>query len=105
MLKTCSPSGRLIWRARDLGADLQLAREDRDRREAAAETERKRREDAAEAERKRREDRDREDRNAEKERDRQFTEKTGDAAERLHHAIRKDLGLTNRIFIPGKENK
>lgn len=48
---------------------------------------------------------DKQEQDAEKERDRQFTEKTGDAAERLHHAIRKDLGLTNRIFIPGKENK
>ena len=34
------------------------------------------------------------------ERDRQFSEKTGEIGERLHQALRKDLGMKPRAFIP-----
>ena len=40
---------------------------------------------------------------AEKAREDAFSEQIGDAAERLHHALRQDTKTTNRAFIPGKE--
>lgn len=45
-------------------------------------------------------DLDRMDREVEREHDRRFSEQVGEKAELLAHAIRKDLGATNRIFVP-----
>lgn len=39
------------------------------------------------------------DRQAERDRDHRFHEQVGEAGERLAHAIRKDIGTTNRAFI------
>lgn len=43
---------------------------------------------------------DKADRAADRERARQFREKVGPAAERLRHALRKDLGVKSRAFVP-----
>lgn len=40
---------------------------------------------------------------AEKDRDHQIRENAGPVAERLAHAVRKDLGDTSRIFVPGSD--
>lgn len=40
------------------------------------------------------------DKAADEARDKAFTESAGEMYERLAHAIRKDLGTTNRIFVP-----
>ena len=40
------------------------------------------------------------DRESTAERDRRFSEATGEIGERLHHALRKDLGMKPRIFLP-----
>lgn len=49
---------------------------------------------------------DRMDREADKKRDQEFSEQIGEAGERLHHAMNKDLGVKPKIFIPGqKENE
>lgn len=42
------------------------------------------------------------DKAAEKAADRKFQEQVGDYAERLASAVRKDIGATNRIFVPGR---
>jgi hypothetical protein len=42
---------------------------------------------------------DRRDAEVDRARDHQFREQTGDVAERLSFAIRKDLGLTDRAFV------
>ena len=39
---------------------------------------------------------------AERDSDHAFDERTGESAERLAHAVRKDLGLKQRIFVPGQ---
>lgn len=46
---------------------------------------------------------DRVDAAADRERDRRQAELVGPMAERLAHALRKDLGATNRAFMPGKD--
>jgi hypothetical protein len=43
---------------------------------------------------------DRMDDQAEKDRKHAFAEKTGEIGERLHHAIRKDLEVKDRIWVP-----
>jgi hypothetical protein len=40
------------------------------------------------------------DRQAEKDKDHAFHEETGEIAEELAHAVRKDLGATNKVFVP-----
>lgn len=45
---------------------------------------------------------DRLDRGVERERDHAFSEKLGEAGERAAHALRKDLGATNKAFV-GKD--
>lgn len=42
---------------------------------------------------------------AQSERDKQheFRERTGESVQRLRHAMRKDLGVKNTAFVPGKE--
>lgn len=42
------------------------------------------------------------ERQAERDSDHAFEERTGENAERLAHAVRKDLGLKQRIFVPGR---
>jgi hypothetical protein len=46
---------------------------------------------------------DRLEREAEQQRDREFSERTGPIAERLAHAVRHDLGVQSRIFVPGRD--
>ena len=40
------------------------------------------------------------DRQAEQDRDSRFSDRTGEIGERLHHALRTDLGMKPRAFIP-----
>jgi hypothetical protein len=42
---------------------------------------------------------DRMDKQAEKDKDDRFKEQTGEVGERLAHAVRKDLGATNKAFV------
>jgi hypothetical protein len=42
------------------------------------------------------------DRQREADREHQFKEQVGEIGERLHHAMAKDLGRTDRAFIPGE---
>lgn len=42
------------------------------------------------------------DRQADRDKDHRFHEQTGEAAERMAHALRKDLGATNKAFV-GKD--
>jgi hypothetical protein len=48
---------------------------------------------------------DRLDAQADRERDRVFSEQVGQQAERLRHALRADLGIQDRAFIPGRKSK
>jgi hypothetical protein len=41
------------------------------------------------------------DARAERERERAFSERMGEAHEKLRHGLRKDLGIKNRIILPG----
>lgn len=40
------------------------------------------------------------DKQADKDKDDRFKEQTGEAAERMAHAVRKDIGATNKIILP-----
>ena len=40
------------------------------------------------------------DKQADRDKDHQFHEETGEVAEQLAHAVRKDLGATNKIIVP-----
>lgn len=43
---------------------------------------------------------DRIDRTADRDADHHLSEQTGEVGERLHHALRKDLGFKSRVYVP-----